>query len=104
LLLAKIITISTLGAYKIEGLTLNQLLIAPNSHKNLMLYSQQSVPCPGKKAPWLFLFFFSSKKKKIGHQSESNSVTSWNPNPWKASLHCATGIIYPCWTDPKLLA
>jgi hypothetical protein len=28
--------------------------------------------------------------QKTEHQLESNSVTSWMPSPWEASLHCAT--------------
>jgi hypothetical protein len=53
-------------------------------------------PALGKKVTLPFLFFSSSfflsfflspKEQKTEHQSESNSETSWTPNPWKASLH-----------------
>jgi hypothetical protein len=43
---------------------------------------------PGKK-PLFFFFNLSPNKQKTKHQSESNSVTSWTPSPWKASLYHA---------------
>jgi hypothetical protein len=35
------------------------------------------------------IFFLCFNKQKIEHQPESNYVTSWTPNLWKASLHPA---------------
>jgi hypothetical protein len=47
-----------------------------------------------------FFFSFSPNKLKKEHQSDLDSVTSWTPNPWKASLHHA---IPPHRLVPKLL-
>jgi hypothetical protein len=81
LLLAKIIITITLGVHKTQRMTLNQPLIAPNSHKNPMQHSQ--------KGTLVVSLYFPPKKQKTEHQSESNSVTSWPSNLWKA---------YPCHT------
>jgi hypothetical protein len=43
----------------------------------------------GEKRPLAASVFFSPNKQKTEHQSESNSVTSWIPNLWKASLYHA---------------
>jgi hypothetical protein len=78
LLLIKIITATTLGAHKIQRLTLNQPLIALTAMKILHVqHSQQGMFSLEKKALGLFLFFLiSPKKQKTEHQSESNSVSS----------------------------
>jgi hypothetical protein len=64
LLLAKTITTITLGADKIQRLTLKSALISPNSHKNPAWHSQQGVlaSSPGKKSPWPLLFSFLSEQ------------------------------------------
>jgi hypothetical protein len=65
-------TTITLGAHKIQRLTLNQSLIAPNSHKNPTWYNQQGMSGPGGKKPLaISLSFFSPNKQKTEHQSES---------------------------------
>jgi hypothetical protein len=81
LLLAKTITTITLGADKIQRLTLKSALISPNSHKNPAWHSQQGVlaSSPGKKAPGHFSFLSCPNKQKTEHQSESNPDTSWLP-------------------------
>jgi hypothetical protein len=82
LLLAKIITAISLGAEKIQRLTLKLALIAPYSHKNRTQQASEECPAsiPGKKASCCFSFFSSSSspnKQKTEHQSESNPATSW---------------------------
>jgi hypothetical protein len=51
--------------------------------------SRHVPPCEKSPLAGFLVLFFSVNKQKIEHQSESNSMTSWTPNPWKASLHCA---------------
>jgi hypothetical protein len=84
LLLAKIIATITLGADKIQRLTL----------KSIFNCTASKVCLAWKKAPLLFLYsfffsFLSPNNQKTENQSESNSGTSWTPNQWKASLHCS---------------
>jgi hypothetical protein len=75
---------------KFKDRSLNQPLIASNSHENPMWQNQQGMSGPGKKAPMLFLFFFffSPKKQKIEHQSASNSAFTLTPSWGKTSLCC----------------
>jgi hypothetical protein len=69
LLLAKIITTNTLGSHRIQRLTLNQPLIAPNSCKNPHGTTSKGCPALGIKAPlaispFLFLFLFLSQQEE----------------------------------------